>query len=647
MRFIASAPPPSAAPALGPANFVFLSPRVGFVATSGGGGWLDKVGFLPPSQSGEIERTSDGGLTWTVLLRARSVVFDQIASADGRHVVALGNVVRGSLPASPVAYVSDDGGAQWRRVSVPAPVDEAVLDLPAPDAWYAAGERLLYSGDEGQTWNRRALPSGATGRGWAVVAFPARLVGYAAGSAPCGEQIYKTTDGAQSWTPLPGTCDSSYSSIDFLNASTGWAVRGDPAVQDDGAFTARVRVLFTDDGGRSWSTVYRGAAWPVNTRLLFGDRLHGWAVSSIESQGFFSNVTHTTTDGGHTWHVVGFLPWAVAGSSSGWSGDPLEGTVLHTRDGGRSVQVVARPENVNLYLLEVATASALVVDSSAGTLRSDDDGRNWRPVPPYSQRTIARALHKPAYFAGDKDAGNYNADYLTGDGGRTWSTLNVPASVQFGYTGDLAFSNHDDGLVAAGGAPDSSEPSGQLPVFATVNAGTTWTRVAVPHGVTDGQTVSLGPGVVVIEDPPLLYVSTDAGRHWRTVTDPSNYTDCGVSRPQPRAIWILCDLGTGAAPMLLLRSDDGGRTWRKLTGPVGLGPALIALDAREAWALAERPSDAFAPAPAGQVLWHTTDGGRSWHEVWPDISPTPVASAALGPGEAPGQEAIAEPFPGG
>src|ERR1700677_2241313 len=37
VRFLASPPPASTAPGLGPANLVFLSERIGFVATTGGG----------------------------------------------------------------------------------------------------------------------------------------------------------------------------------------------------------------------------------------------------------------------------------------------------------------------------------------------------------------------------------------------------------------------------------------------------------------------------------------------------------------------------------------------------------------------------------------------------------------------------------
>jgi hypothetical protein len=52
VRFLASPPPASTAPGLGPANLVFLSERIGFVATTGGGFEQEKVGYIVPSTSG-------------------------------------------------------------------------------------------------------------------------------------------------------------------------------------------------------------------------------------------------------------------------------------------------------------------------------------------------------------------------------------------------------------------------------------------------------------------------------------------------------------------------------------------------------------------------------------------------------------------
>src|SRR5205085_11529155 len=123
-------------------------------------------------------------------------------------------------------------------------------------------------------------------------------------------------------------------------------------------------------------------------------------------------------------------------------------------------------------------------------------------------------------------------------------------------------------------------------------------------------------GVVVIRRPPRLYLSTDEGRHWAWTAVHGYFWDCGVSRPQRKVIWILCSPSVRSGPSLLLRSDDDGSSWRRLRGPVWLDTGLIALDRDEAWAIAK---PALLDPSGGRVLWHTTDGGSTWREVWLNV----------------------------
>ena len=632
MRFLASAPPASTAPGLGPAHMVFLSQRVGFLATTGGAYSQRTVGYIQPTTSGLIERTVDGGASWRVVVRAPQVVFEQITFADRLHGVAVGNVVHGSCceypPPEPVGYVTDDGGMHWRRLRLPAVLRGAALQLAAANAWYSTGSRLLFSADEGRTWTSRPLPAGASRSApfaEAVSAFPTASVGYAAASASCGERLFKTTNGARSWTPLPGTCASSYSSIDFLDERTGWAVTGIPYDGNDTPFNEAGRLLirFTDDGGASWMTVYRGPSWPVDTRLYFTDPRHGWAVSLETSQGFKHDSVHRTVNAGRVWRTVRYplLPSTFTGPETAWAGEEAGGVLEHTTDGGRSWQPQVKPEYISPTSLLLATSRTLVVDGHTGALRSNDQGRSWVRTPSPSLRSVAQALHEPAYI----HILNFHhmVAELSPDGGQAWRTLHVPWPIAFGnrkahieMMGDIAFTDAVHGLLASGRASGGEEaeffePQGAVPVFATHDAGATWKQLRVPRGVERDTPVTLGPGIVVINDAPLLYLSTDEGRHWASISIGNHYWECGVSRPQKQDIWLLCSLAATGRAVILLRSDDDGTTWRKLTGPASLfARDLIAINTQEAWA-------------TGQNLWHTTDGGNTWQEVWPN-APTPI-----------------------
>jgi photosystem II stability/assembly factor-like uncharacterized protein len=649
MRFIATAPPASTAPGLGPAHLVFVSQRVGFLATTGGAYSEKTVGDIPPSTSGLIERTLDGGASWQVVLSVPHVVFEQVVFADALHGVALGNVVHGGCceaqPPDLVGYVTDDGGMHWRRLPrLPAAL--AALRLAAADAWYSTGSRLLFSDDEGRTWTARALPARAVrltrdARGEsAVTAFPTASVGYAAGAARCGERLFKTTNGARSWTPLAGTCTSSYSSIDFLDEQTGWAATGfSPyASVGEARATGRLLIRFTDDGGASWSTVYRGphetvaaqnGSWPIDTQLHFTDPQHGWAVSTETDQGFEHDSVHRTVDGGRVWRAVdypsctsplcdegGSLPSTFTGPGTAWAGEAGGGLLEHTSDGGRSWQLQAKPQYLGPITLRLASPGTLVIDSRAGALRSNDQGRTWVPTPAPSQRAVAQTAHEPAYIRLLGAAASYRNTptfremlvELSTDGGRTWRALEVPPADH--GRGEVSFIDAAHGLLSSGKQTEGEEAHGSTPVFATHNAGATWKQVRVPKGHGGETTVMLGPGVVLIDEPPLLYLSTDEGQHWATTPFEDNYSECSVSRPQRQDIWVLCSLTFAPqrlhkGAVMLLRSDDGGSTWQKLTGPVSLyGRRIVALSPREAWA-------------GGQELWHTTDGGDAWQEVWP------------------------------
>jgi photosystem II stability/assembly factor-like uncharacterized protein len=334
----------------------------------------------------------------------------------------------------------------------------------------------------------------------------------------------------------------------------------------------------------------------------------------------------------------------------------------HTTDGGRSWQLQVKPEYLSPTPLLLAMAGTLVIDSHAGTLRSNDQGRTWVPTPAPSLRAVAQALHEPAYIrilASNHTIARDTIAEVSPDGGRTWRALRVPASltpgihkpsaarlkelkrlrphfdlrrfklphIHFELVGDVSFIDADQGLIASGEVSEggieggrSFADGGRVPVFATRDAGARWRQLRLPHGVERRTPVTLGPGVVLINppqqlrnySPPLLYLSTDEGQHWATLPISNHYWECSVSRPRHQDIWVLCAFTSasqnGAA--ILLRSDNGGSTWRKLTGPAPLsGRHLVALSAQEAWA-------------SGQQLWHTTDGGNTWQEVWPNIPGT-------------------------
>jgi photosystem II stability/assembly factor-like uncharacterized protein len=614
MSFVAMRPPPSAAPGRGPAHIFFVSATVGFVATTGGGHYQQKVGYEPPTEDARIEMTADGGTMWRTLWRASNVVFAQIAFADRLHGAALGNVVAGrrnqANPAfRPFLLVTRDGGVHWRRRGATRRLAASWLQLVGVHSWFASGRRLLVSTDEGRSWHERRLPFGAH-----ATTFVTPRVGYTAARGACGSVIWKTTHGGTSWFPLAGTCEPSYSSVDFLDARHGWVATGIPDSSSRAAVgpSPPLRIRRTWDGGTTWKTVFadysRRRSWPIDTRLHFVDAQHGWAVSTEINQGFPYDTVHRTADGGRRWISIRYPapPSAFSGSQRAWAGEGAYGFLWRTLDAGRSWELVARPENAHPDELRLATRTRLAVDTYAGTLGSTDGGRTWRSAKRPSNRDVARATGSPVYLG---SRGNFAAVPMRTADGRP---LPRPAITRY-ESGGVAFVDSRHGLLAAGQA-EFGDP-GRFPVFETTDGARTWHRIRVPPSIRRDDEVALGPGVVVGIRPPRLFFSTDAGRHWGTARVRNDFYDCGVSRPSERVIWVLC-ARFERTPSVLFRTDDGGSTWRRLEGPHRLSARVVAFDAKEAWAI---------DAPTGNVppraLWHTTDGGRTWTQAWLSIGP--------------------------
>jgi photosystem II stability/assembly factor-like uncharacterized protein len=87
--------------------------------------------------------------------------------------------------------------------------------------------------------------------------------------------------------------------IDFIDASTGWVLIGDPYENPEG------HLYQTTDGGQSW-TLLKRTAW-TDARLSFVDAQTGWAVACTEGYCYQPHAQQAlikTTDGGQTWQML-------------------------------------------------------------------------------------------------------------------------------------------------------------------------------------------------------------------------------------------------------------------------------------------------------------------------------------------------------
>jgi len=239
---------------------------VDFVNPTGGWGVAQPTGVTEPPNMGEaVVRTTDGGMTW-------SVVGDDVANS---LCVSGSTIVAG---AGSRVLRSTDGGLTW------TPIFDA---SNARTPWFGATVQCAGSSI------------------WALF-----LGDSAAGSQ--GYAAYTSSDAGASWRPvvvapiLAGS-DPAFHGVARLDNYPGpfAAVTPSEAVflgQCPACDPQHVMVLRTADGGVQWERhVINGFA---PTGLAFADAGHGWMTTQLGGYPGRHAAILATTDGGRTWHPV-------------------------------------------------------------------------------------------------------------------------------------------------------------------------------------------------------------------------------------------------------------------------------------------------------------------------------------------------------
>jgi photosystem II stability/assembly factor-like uncharacterized protein len=337
----------------------------------------------------------------------------------------------------------------------------------------------------------------------------------------------------------------------------------------------------------------------------------------------------TSTDGGVTWRAMarpvkewwGRIPvnanypyvldpehvW-IAGMAQSYSADPPMWQLVLTRtaDGGRTWRdtVVWIPQDCTLRNLFFEDAShgflVCLADAAQTVLRTIDGGASWEVVSRLDGlgRALTASDASTLWSARDRlDPEDLSVPRrsielrVSRDAGATWSTVDLPGLASItdkhgawtpnaGVVGGPTFVDATHGALAIA---DQNDPT-TLWIYATEDAGRTWTRTTVPA---DGagpysQRVSLGHVWAVAAGPTVggLITSVDSGATWTDVA--------GLGAPEARYYWIdFADRNRAAAlidynpdddyPKIgpLMLSSDGGRTWH----PADFGNARAAVPA--------------------------------------------------------------------
>jgi len=367
--------------------------------------------------------------------------------------------------------------------------------------------------------------------------------------------------------------DYRVASVSFISPTSGWLVVDFPS----GDFA----VIHTADGGARWTRQLTAPSQSHAVYARFFDDLSG-VVALVGGRPVLSR----TTDGGQSWASIpalttssSVLSWSFVDSLYGWMLARVTAAarpkLFRTEDGGLTwldlgLPVAAPDQAFQVQFSHFTTGWLSTVSAGPYAYRTQDFGVTWTRVP-----LPAAAQGKPAggeYFVAVRPTTGLGAlatvvyfppvKGRTGVGGivRAYPPLTVRA-FDGGRPHTYIYTTVLDEVVTG---PFAEEPPPNQAELGTVDAGKTWSAVALP-----GDTGAIG----YFDASNWWWIgagmfagSTDAGVTW---TDPRGI---GVVDPLPGSLEVLDRdhawfAGQSPTRPGLEMTDDAGRHWTLMSLP--------------------------------------------------------------------------------
>lgn len=215
------------------------------------------------ANGGNVARSLDGGDNWSVQnVTSMQGLFGLVsASNDGSRFIA---------PSGNKLYVTSDGGTTWTQSPATPTNMRYVASAPSnPRKIYAVDrlsgatrDTILSSADAGNTWTPHDFPGSQV---LAIAVDPANdQTLYTAGTSA---ELFKTTDGGQTWTTLTVTGDYAQRGNPF------WALAIDPQNSNIVFAAGSSFVARSVDGGATWQELFDHTAASFNVSSLLVDPL--------------------------------------------------------------------------------------------------------------------------------------------------------------------------------------------------------------------------------------------------------------------------------------------------------------------------------------------------------------------------------------
>ena len=418
------------------------------------------------------------------------------------------------------------------------------------------------------------------------------------GNISYGNGVYKSTDGGRTWTNV-GLKDTQHIASVIVHPRNPDVVLVAALGHAYGPNTER-GVFRSTDGGKNWEKVlYKddktGAIDvvfdPNNPNVLFAALYQAQRTPWSLNSGGPGSGLYRSVDGGVTWkHLEGH------GLPAG-----LMGRIGVSVSGGDSNRVYA--------LIEAQEGS--------GLYRSDDGGDSWTKINS-DQRLTQRAWYFTHVFADPKSIDTVymlnTGLFRSSDGGKSVELLPAPHGDHHGLwidpTNPQRMINGNDGGATI-----------------TVDGGKSWTTqynqptAQFYHVATDNQFLYQVYGAQQDNTTVTIASRTDDGyigrQHWHDVGG----GESGYVVPDPRDANVVY---AGAGGGLMSRWDKRTMQAQDITvWPVDYsGHGVKDMKYRLGWTepIVVSPHDPDVLYTAGEVVFQSTDHGRSWNAISPDLT---------------------------
>jgi photosystem II stability/assembly factor-like uncharacterized protein len=582
---------------------------------------------------GTVLRSEDGGNTWTGLPSGTTNNLSQVQEVDANTVVVGGGcTVRESVNAGASFQrlpINESEGACATKVASFSFLNASTGFVEQTDG------TIFLTANGGQTLESKT-PVPLNGATATQLQFVSPTTGFAVTSGGGGGRIFRTTDGANSWTQVASS-PAPLSDITFVTPTIAYAVGGSSTL------------LHSTDGGSTWTslplTLPAGTGALALTQISCSDAMHCLIATSPASSGN-TNMLVRTTDGGMTGSLVSpskqnllSVSFSTASNAVGvgeggatvLSSDggatfptlishnlgpellglvrigqsPLDayapwtsGQIVATTNGGSSWSLLRVPASANLEDVGFPTTEVGYAENDAGTVfRTATGGLSWSILSSGGGASVALL------------APNVNTVLLTGpkgvrrstNGGASFGSVNasIVTGRQHGKARKAKLSSFDlsRGAQLAGTAIFAYGKD----VLESTSGGSSWTLIPRPlpkHPVTAISFVSSTTGYEISDGR--MFFTRNRGRSWREilsadVTNVDSFVQLSFSSASDG--YVLGQLG--GVNDVLERTEDAGRTWTPETLPFTLG-SVTAAGAVD-----------YAEGKEASSLFQTTDGGLS------------------------------------